>query len=42
MGHNLSALRAQDIKLLSYFNIKFICDLMVENKKKVYDDVCNL
>ena len=36
MGHDLNALRAADIKLLKYFNIKFICDLMVEDKKKVY------
>eukprot|EP00485_Elphidium_margaritaceum_P016123 CAMPEP_0202730636 /NCGR_PEP_ID=MMETSP1385-20130828/186739_1 /ASSEMBLY_ACC=CAM_ASM_000861 /TAXON_ID=933848 /ORGANISM="Elphidium margaritaceum" /LENGTH=1041 /DNA_ID=CAMNT_0049396913 /DNA_START=30 /DNA_END=3155 /DNA_ORIENTATION=- len=35
MGHNLNALRGADIELLRYFDIKFICDLMVEDKKKV-------
>eukprot|EP01084_Bolivina_argentea_P302423 522000_1 len=35
MGHDLNALRTADIKLLKYFNIKFIADLMVEDKKKV-------
>ena len=33
---DLDALRASDIKLLKYLNIKFICDLMVEDKKKLY------
>ena len=36
MGHDLAALRAADIELLQYFGIKTICDLMVEDKKKVY------
>eukprot|EP01084_Bolivina_argentea_P063268 115568_1 len=35
MGHDLNACRAADIKLLNYFRIKFIADLMVEDKKKV-------
>ena len=36
MGHDLAALRAADIQLLQYFGIKLICDLMVEDKKRVY------
>ena len=36
MGHDLNALREADIALLKHLNINTICDLMVEDKKKVY------
>ncbi len=40
LGHDLAALRAADIALLRHFGIKLICDLMVEDKKRVYVLLC--